>query len=77
MKKEIHKKANQLEHAIWQLSGFVRTKGAIPLIMTSMPGDTAIIYNEIAKNINQQVAYYQYDLIVKKLAELQKQYDEL
>lgn len=77
MKAEIHKKANQLQNAIWQLSGFVRTKVAVPRVMTSTSGDTAIIYNEIAKNINQKVADYQYSLMVDALNELQKQYDEL
>ena len=77
MEKEILNKANQLDYAIWQLSGFVRTKVAVPRVMASTSGDIAIIYNEIAKNINQKVADYQYSLMVDALNELQKQYDEL
>lgn len=79
MKKEIQNIANQLDYAIWQLSSHIRCKNGEPKVLgTSGCGsEQAKIYEEVAKQLNQKVADYQYSLMVDALNELQKQYDEL
>lgn len=79
MKKEILTRANQLDYAIWQLSSHIRCKSGEPKVLgTSGCGtEQAKIYEEVAKQLNQKVADYQYELIEAKLKELQKQFNEL
>lgn len=79
MEKEILTRTNQLDYAIWQLTSHIRYKSGQPQVLgaSGCGSEQAKIYEEVAKQLNQKVADYQYELIEAKLKELQKQFNEL